>query len=33
MSLPEPPPGVKERSLRRYKDWLDSQQSRNRWRE
>lgn len=33
MELPKPPPGVRERSLERYKDWLNSQQSRNRWRD
>lgn len=32
MHLPEPPPGVRERSLERYKEWLNTQQGRNRWR-
>jgi hypothetical protein len=33
MKLPEPPPGVRERSLERYKEWLNSQQGRNRYRD
>jgi hypothetical protein len=33
MELPKPPPGVRERSLSRYKDWLNGQQGRNRWRD
>ena len=33
MELPKPPAGVRERSLERYKDWLNSQPSRNRWRD
>lgn len=33
MRLPEPPPGVRERSLVRYKEWLNSQQGRNRYRD
>jgi hypothetical protein len=34
MELPKPPPGVRERSLERYKEWLDSQQGgRNRFRD
>jgi hypothetical protein len=33
MRLPEPPPGVKERSLQAYRDWLNSQKNRNPWRD
>jgi hypothetical protein len=33
MELPKPPPGVRERSLERYKDWLNSKQGRNRFRD
>ena len=33
MKLPEPPAGVRERSLERYKEWLNSQQGRNRYRD
>lgn len=34
MDLPKPPPGVRERSLQRYREWLDSQQGgRNRYRD
>jgi hypothetical protein len=34
MELPKPPPGVRERSLERYKEWLDAQQGgRNRFRD
>lgn len=33
LRLPEPPPEVRERSLRRYEKWLNSQQSSNRWRD
>ncbi|MGH2955730.1 MAG: hypothetical protein ACRDL6_01885 [Solirubrobacterales bacterium] len=33
MELPKPPPGVRERSLERYKEWLNTQQGRNRWRD
>lgn len=33
MELPKPPPGVRERSLERYREWLNTQQGRNRWRD
>jgi hypothetical protein len=33
MKFPEPPAGVKERSLRRYQDWLRSGANKNRWRD
>jgi len=33
MELPKPPPGVRERSLERYKDWLDNQGGRNQHRD
>jgi hypothetical protein len=33
MKLPEPPPGVKERSLQQYREWLSSEGGKNRWRD
>jgi hypothetical protein len=31
--LPEPPPGLRQRSRRTYDDWLNADANRNRWRD
>lgn len=33
MRWPEPPSGSRERGLRKYRNWLNSQANRNRWRD
>jgi hypothetical protein len=33
MRLPEPPPALRERDRKSYDDWLNSDASRNRWRD
>lgn len=33
LRLPEPPPALRERDRKSYDDWLNSDASRNRWRD